>query len=54
MGKSGGLAVTKDGGEIDALTGATITSRGSYRRREYARWSPPRKAWAEEEMKHEC
>lgn len=26
-GKSGGLAVSKDGGEIDALTGATITSR---------------------------
>ena len=27
MGKSGELAVSKDGGEIDALTGATITSR---------------------------
>ena len=27
VGKSGGLAVSKDGGEIDALTGATITSR---------------------------
>lgn len=27
VGKSGTLAVTKDGGEIDALTGATITSR---------------------------
>ena len=26
-GKSGTLAVTKDGGEIDAITGATITSR---------------------------
>lgn len=26
-GKSGELAVSKDGGEIDALTGATITSR---------------------------
>lgn len=26
-GKSGELAVTKDGGDIDALTGATITSR---------------------------
>lgn len=26
-GKSGTLAVSKDGGEIDALTGATITSR---------------------------
>lgn len=28
VGKSGTLAVKKDGGEIDALTGATITSRG--------------------------
>lgn len=27
LGKSGALAVTKDGGEIDALTGATVTSR---------------------------
>ena len=27
IGKSGTLAVTKDGGEINALTGATITSR---------------------------
>ena len=27
VGKSGTLAVSKDGGEIDALTGATITSR---------------------------
>ena len=27
MGKSGEVKVTKDGGEIDALTGATITSR---------------------------
>ncbi len=27
VGKSGPLAVTKDGGTIDALTGATITSR---------------------------
>ena len=27
IGKSGQLAVSKDGGEIDALTGATITSR---------------------------
>ena len=27
-GKTGELAVTKDGGDIDALTGATITSRG--------------------------
>lgn len=27
VGKSGTLAVTKDGGEINALTGATITSR---------------------------
>ena len=27
IGKSGTLAVTKDGGEIEALTGATITSR---------------------------
>ena len=26
-GLGGGLAVTKDGGEVDALTGATITSR---------------------------
>jgi len=26
-GKSGSVAVTKDGGDIDALTGATITSR---------------------------
>ncbi len=26
-GKSGTLAVNKDGGEIDAITGATITSR---------------------------
>ena len=28
IGQSGVLAVTKDGGSIDALTGATITSRG--------------------------
>ena len=27
VGKTGTLAVTKDGGEIDAITGATITSR---------------------------
>ena len=27
VGKSGSVAVTKDGGEIDAITGATITSR---------------------------
>ena len=27
IGKSGTLAVSKDGGEIDAITGATITSR---------------------------
>lgn len=27
VGKAGDLAVSKDGGEIDALTGATITSR---------------------------
>ena len=27
LGKTGALAVSKDGGEIDALTGATITSR---------------------------
>lgn len=27
IGKTGDLAVSKDGGEIDALTGATITSR---------------------------
>ena len=27
VGKSGSVAVSKDGGEIDALTGATITSR---------------------------
>jgi electron transport complex protein RnfG len=27
VGKTGELAVTKDGGDIDALTGATITSR---------------------------
>jgi len=27
IGKSGTLAVTKDGGSIDALTGATVTSR---------------------------
>ena len=27
VGQSGDVAVTKDGGEIDALTGATITSR---------------------------
>ena len=27
VGMSGQLAVTKDGGEVDALTGATITSR---------------------------
>jgi electron transport complex protein RnfG len=27
VGKSGELAVTKDGGEVDAITGATITSR---------------------------
>lgn len=28
VGMSGTLAVAKDGGEVDALTGATITSRG--------------------------
>ena len=28
IGKTGSVAVTKDGGDIDALTGATITSRG--------------------------
>ena len=28
IGRSGQLAVDKDGGEIDALTGATVTSRG--------------------------
>lgn len=28
VGKTGSVAVTKDGGDIDALTGATITSRG--------------------------
>ena len=28
VGKTGVVQVTKDGGEIDALTGATITSRG--------------------------
>ena len=27
VGRSGALAVTKDGGDIDALTGATVTSR---------------------------
>ena len=27
VGKSGSVAVTKDGGELDAITGATITSR---------------------------
>ena len=27
VGKSGSLAVTKDGGEIDSITGATVTSR---------------------------
>lgn len=27
IGKSGSVAVTKDGGDIDALTGATVTSR---------------------------
>ena len=27
IGKSGSVSVTKDGGEVDALTGATITSR---------------------------
>ena len=27
VGKSGSVSVTKDGGEIDAITGATITSR---------------------------
>ena len=27
MGKSGSVAVSKDGGELDAITGATITSR---------------------------
>ena len=27
VGKSGSVAVTKDGGEIDSITGATITSR---------------------------
>ena len=28
MCKTGEVKVTKDGGDIDALTGATITSRG--------------------------
>ena len=28
MGKSGTVSVSKDGGDIEALTGATITSRG--------------------------
>ena len=28
MGKTGEVKVTKDGGDIDALTGRTITSRG--------------------------
>ena len=28
IGKTGEVHVTKDGGEIDAITGATITSRG--------------------------
>ena len=28
VGKTGEVKVTKDGGDIDALTGATITSRG--------------------------
>ncbi len=28
IGTSGSVSVTKDGGEIDAITGATITSRG--------------------------
>ena len=28
VGKSGTVQVAKDGGEIDAITGATITSRG--------------------------
>ena len=28
VGKSGSVAVDKDGGEIAAITGATITSRG--------------------------
>ena len=27
VGKTGTVAVTKDGGEIDSLTGATVTSR---------------------------
>ena len=27
VGKSGSVAVSKDGGELDAITGATITSR---------------------------
>ena len=27
MGQSGSVSVTKDGGQIDAITGATITSR---------------------------
>lgn len=27
VGKSGAIAITKDGGEIDAITGATVTSR---------------------------
>jgi len=27
VGKSGAVAVSKDGGELDAITGATITSR---------------------------
>ncbi|NLL45428.1 MAG: FMN-binding protein, partial [Clostridiales bacterium] len=27
IGKSGTLAVTKDGGSIDSLTGATVTAR---------------------------
>lgn len=33
MGKTGEVKVTKDGGDIDALTGATITSRRRLRGR---------------------
>lgn len=46
VGKSGELAVSKDGGEIDALTGATITSRAVTRGVNCALL--PRRSWVKE------
>lgn len=46
VGKTGEVKVTKDGGDIDALTGATITS-AAFARPSPAP-SPPPRAWAKE------